>query len=393
MAERYFTIDEYESRWSRVHAEMKNRGVPAAVVWGRSNQTYDRSGDVLYLANYYCPEVPADSLEKNAWGYYAVILQPGAVPELVADSADDRNSHLPVKNVSRFSNIITGLAQRLTQRGISGPVAIVGTDILAWKYAKELELATEGVAWIPMDDLVRTVRKIKSDQEMNLMREGGMVAGASLDILMKELVMGKSERDAVAEAVRVLYRQGGQGSFISTNHGNTISYWCREPLIGRSADAPKPGDFVRGWMDCLYKGYWFDPGRTAVAGGNPNSQQQKLIDDCVKIIEGVSAAIKPGAHLKDILAIGDSLVASVGGNGSAAMIPKATYAHGIGLHWEAPSVNRNSLDGDAIIQENMAMGVEYFLSREGVGTVGIEENILVLADHNESLLKLPIQGW
>ncbi len=41
----------------------------------------------------------------------------------------------------------------------------------------------------------------------------------------------------------------------------------------------------------------------------------------------------------------------------------------------------------------MAMGAEYFLSREGVGTVGIEQNFLVHADRNEDIIKLPIEGW
>ncbi len=36
MVSPYFPIEEYESRWGRVHAEMKRRGFDAAVVWGRS---------------------------------------------------------------------------------------------------------------------------------------------------------------------------------------------------------------------------------------------------------------------------------------------------------------------------------------------------------------------
>ena len=41
----------------------------------------------------------------------------------------------------------------------------------------------------------------------------------------------------------------------------------------------------------------------------------------------------------------------------------------------------------------MVMGVEYFLSRPGVGTAGIEENFIVGQDRNESITNLPMIGW
>ncbi|MBM3583073.1 MAG: aminopeptidase P family protein [Alphaproteobacteria bacterium] len=393
MPQRYFPLEEYEGRWERAHREMRKRGIGAAVVWGRSNQTYDRSGDVLYLTNYYCPEVPPDTPAWHAWGYYAVILEPGEEPELVVDAADDRTMHLATQRISRFQNIIEGLAGRLKARRLRRPIAMVGTDVLAWKYGRELELAADGATWIPADDLIRSVRRVKSAREFDLLREGGAISARALDVMMKELVACKPERDAVAAAIGVLYRAGGHGSYISANHGDSIKYWCREPLIGRSADAPRPGDLVRGWMDSIYHGYWFDPGRTAVAGGRPTPAQRQVIDDCVKIIKGVTAAIRPGARTSRIAEIGEQLVASVGGNAGGVSETFGAFAHGIGLHWEPPYIGKATDDSDSEITEGMAMGVEYFLTREGVGTVGIEENFLVLADHNESIVNLPMQGW
>jgi Xaa-Pro aminopeptidase len=388
MAERTFPQEEYEERWRRVHAEMRRRGLGAAIVWGRSNQTYDRCGDVLYLTNFYAPEVPADSPVRHAWGTYAVILVPGETPELVTDPADDRTAHLGTPRVSRSADVIAGVAERLKARGISGPVAVAGTDVLAWKYARELEAATRGIDWEPADDLVKSVRRIKSPRELDLIREGGAVAGRALDCLMKELVAGSAERDAVAEAARVLYRGGGQGSYISVNHGATIAHWCREPFIGRSIDSPRPGDLVRGWMDCHFKGYWLDPGRTAVAGGKPTREQRQLLEDCARIVEGLAAATRPGASVREISETGNRLVREAGGS-----LPGGSYVHGIGLHWEPPFIGADPESPDERIRAGMAMGAEYFLSREGVGTVGIEQNFLVLAERNEDLIGLPMIGW
>lgn len=393
MVERYFPQEEYESRWERVHREMEARGIDVAVVWSRSSQSYDRSADVLYLANYYAPETPPDTKAWRAWGYYAVLLQVGQTPELIADAADDRSEHIATDRISRSMNPVQDVAKRLAERKVAGEVALVGSNILPFKYGRELETATSAIVWREVDDLVQVPRRVKSARELDCMREGGCNASAALDIMMKELVSGKSERDAVAEAVRELYRRGSTGAYISANHGDTISYWCREPLLGRGADSPRPGDFVRGWMDSVYQGYWFDPGRTAVAGGRPNASQQRLLDDCVHIIEGIVAAIRPGVKTTRIEVVGDALVEEVGGNEGGVSEVFPLYAHGIGLYWEPPFVGEKIALAEETIQPNMVMGVEYFLSRAGVGTVGIEENFIVGSDRNETITYLPMQGW
>jgi Xaa-Pro aminopeptidase len=393
MFKSYFPLEEYESRWQRVHAQMTRRGFAAAVVWSRSSQSYDRSADVLYLVNFYAPETAPDTKAWRAWGYYAVLLVPGEVPELICDPADERNAHIATDRILRCQNPVQGVAQRLRERGITGEVGLVGAKVLAWTYGRELEQATPGIVWRECDELVLLPRRIKSPRELDCMREGGHNASAALDIMMKALVVGRSEREAVAEAVGTLYRAGSTGAFISANHGDSIGHWCRDPLLGRSADAPKPGDFVRGWMDSVYQGYWFDPGRTAVAGGRPNAAQQALIDDLIRIIEAVMAAIRPGARTLAIAAEADALIARAGGDvgGLGAVFP--CVAHGIGLHWEPPYIGTTVAEEHDVIAENMVMGVEYFLSREGVGTVGIEENFIVGPDCNESITYLPMQGW
>jgi len=392
MAKMPFSRAEYERRWRRAEAEMTRRGYAAAVVWGRSNQTYDRCGDVLYLTNYYCPECPPDTEAWHAWGYYAVILAPGETPELVTDDADDRIAHLATDRISRSRDPVRDVADRLAARGVDGPVALVGADVLPFKYGRELMAASPGVDWREDDGLIRAVRRVKSPAELDLMRAGGRNAGAALDVMMKALVAGRSERDSVAEAVGTLYRGGSQGSFISANHGDTIDYWCRDPLTGRSADAPAAGDFVRGWMDSTYHGYWFDPGRTAVAGGRATAEQVRLIEDCATIVRGVMDAIRPGARTAAIARVGEDLVARVGGTDGGVSACYAAFAHGIGLYWEPPYIGRATDDGDSEIVAGMTFGVEYFLTREGVGTAGIEENFIVGEAANESLSGLPLVG-
>ena len=64
-------------------------------------------------------------------------------------------------------------------------------------------------------------------------------------------------------------------------------------------------------------------------------------------------------------------------------------AHGTGLYWEPPFISLERENPGVEIEASMVMGVEYFLSRPGVGTAGIEENFIVGQDRNESITNLP----
>ena len=76
---RPFPLEEYEERWKRAHEHMTTLGYEVAVVWGKTSGVYERSGDVLYLTNFFSThsgQEPDTSL-WNARSYCAVILQPG----------------------------------------------------------------------------------------------------------------------------------------------------------------------------------------------------------------------------------------------------------------------------------------------------------------------------
>ena len=393
MVRGYFPQEEYEDRWTRVHREMERRGLEAAVVWSRSMQSQDRAGDVLYLTNYYAPEASPDTHGRHAWGYYAVILQPGETPELVAEAADVRNEFLATDRVSRHRDVVDGVVRRLEARRLEGAVAFTGATVLPYRYGREMLGRTPDIDWREDEDLVLEMRRIKSPRELDCMREGGANGAAALDILMKEMVRGTSEREAVAEALRELCRRGNGGSYISVNHGDTIGYWCRDPLLGRGGDAPRDGDLVRGWMDTTFQGYWFDHGRTAVAGSSPTAEQRQLIGDCASIVETIQESVRPGATGDEIAAAARAAVEAAGGDDGTTSQIYSVVAHGTGLFWEPPFINLAGDNADEPIEAGMVMGVEYFLSRPGVGTAGIEENFIVAPERNESLTNLPMLGW
>ena len=390
-----FPPDEYESRWAAVNRAVGDGGYDAAVIWGKGGGSYDRCGDVLYLTNHYsCASgQEVDNPLNTARSLYAVIMRPGEVPELIIDEPDPRRELIATDRVEGSTNPIAATGRRLTQTGARN-VVLTGSDFLPMRYWSMLQEAAPGVTWSTDDLLVQRPRRIKSAREQERCREAGAIATEALDALMAGLVGGASEADSVADAVATLLRRGATCQMIPVAHGEHISRWATNPFIGCSTDVPKQGDLVRGWLDSIiYQGYWLDPGRTAVAGGKPTSDQRALIENCIAIVDAVIEAIRPGVLVHDVARLGDEMSARFAEGGSQMNDQWPLYGHGTGLYWEHPYIGLKMSAEDDRFDAGMVLGIEAFLHVDGVGTAAHEQNLIVHDDHNEIITHSPITWW
>lgn len=390
---RYFPIEEYEARWSRVMDEMTARGFSTAVAFSRGGGTTDNCGDVLYLANHYPISGGTDSLLWTARSFSAVILQVGQAPTLVIDEPEPRPDLMAITDVHCTHHPFARVAEILVERGVTGPVALSGTQFIPVKHYGQLTAGAPDIDWVEADDLVRRVRRIKSPRELDCYRIAGEAATASLDILMRGLTTGLSEREAAGEAAREIVRRGGRIQMIGANHGDTLGFDQRFPLTGSSGDTPAVGDVVTGTIHAaFYEGYYLDPGRTGVRGV-PTPAQRRLVEGIADLVHRLSDMMRPGVRLLDVAAEGDRLTAAFGGSVSAVMKNFPFYGHGIGLGFEQPRISTSmSLPGD-VVEENMVFGVEAFLADEGVGAAFHEDILIIGRDGNELLTRTPCDWW
>jgi Xaa-Pro aminopeptidase len=393
----YFPQDEYEDRWKRLYEEIARRGYDAAVVFGRTAGTYERSGDLVYLTNFFSTHSGAE-YDTPLWqgrGYAAVILEGGQTPELHTDEADTPRDIIATDNVSWHWNSFEGIAKAVVARGIEGRVAMVGSQTIPIKYYRELEKHAPGVEWVAEDDLVEAVRRIKSERELTCYREGGTIVTAGLDALFENLFAGRTEAEAAAAAAQEVICRGGAYHMIPLSHGDRIQHFCRNPLTGYSLDAPQDGDLMRGWVyGPIWQGYWLDPGRTTVRGLKPSDGQREVVERCAGIVDAVIDAIRPGAVIRDVIAIGEEMTAAAGGLKDQAGEMWPIYGHGVGQFWEQPWLGPDCLD-DSIktFEKDMVLGVEAFLAYEGVGSAGFEQNVIITENGTELLTTTPMIFW
>lgn len=393
----YFPIEEYERRWEAVGREIERRGYEAAVIWGRSAGTYERYGDIHYLTGFYSTHSGHEQDTKlwSARAFGAVILVPGEAPELHTDEADTPADLVATDNVTWHWDPVAGVAEAVKRRGLSGRVAFVGTDFLPVKYYRQFEAETPGVEWVEEDLLVEKVRQIKSDLELDCYREGGEIVTAGLDTLFDHLLGGRTEADAAAAAAQEVMSRGGAFHMIPTSHGDRIESFCRNPLTGYSLEAPKPGDMVRGWVyGPIWQGYWLDPGRTSVCDPkSAGSDQRDLIEACAGIVDAIIDEIRPGVRLRDVCELGDRMTEAAGGQKDQAGSMWPIYGHGVGHFWQFPWIGTDLIEGDEVFEQNMVLGIEAFLARDGVGSAGFEQNMIVTAEGTELLTKTPMLFW
>lgn len=166
---RYFSRSEYERRWQKVEALMAERGFETAVVFSRGGGTTDNCGDVLYLANHYSVSGGTDSTIWSARSFSAVILRRGQEPELHIDEPEGRADLLAMDRVACHNHPFIGVAEALVARGVTGRVALCGTQFIPVKYYQQLVSRTPEIEWVEADDLIRSLRRIKSAEEARLL--------------------------------------------------------------------------------------------------------------------------------------------------------------------------------------------------------------------------------
>lgn len=394
---RFFPREEYEARWAAVASEMARRGLDAAVVFGRSGGTNDRCGDVLYLTNFYSTASGQgyDSPLFEGRSFNSVLLRQGETPELHADEPGLRAELIATDRIVSSNTPFRSVARAVRAAGVTGPVGLVGSDVVPMRYWQILQDEAPGIDWRIEDDLVLSCRRIKSAREQDALRIAGATASRALARFIEGLIMGRPETEAASDAAREVVRSGGTIHMLPCCHGGLIDQFVANPVSGSTFDAPGQGDLVRAWVyGPMFEGYYQDPGRTAVCGGRPRSAEQKeMVETGARIVEAVMEQIRPGRKVVDVARHGLELSRQYGAVSNQMAEKWPHFGHGLGLFFEKPYLGVGMCDENETFEEGMALGVEAFFGLPGLGSAGFEQNMLVTGSGVEILSGLPMIWW
>jgi|HubBroStandDraft_1064217.scaffolds.fasta_scaffold55596_2 Xaa-Pro dipeptidase len=404
----YFPPEEYETRWSRLYEEMRRRGYHTAVIWQRTGGGYDRAGNVWYLANYASHNIGQEPAASGVGcAFAALIAHNGREPELhilqpdYSTMEEVESRYVAVDRIAcHEDNLAVGVAARLRELGIQGPVAYDGDDFLPAQMYRALLAQTPGIEWVPEDDLVFALQNDKSPRELDVYREAGEISSQALTAFTQALIRGERQSDAAARAAEIIVRHGGGFQRLGCHagpHGDD-ALWDY-PLYGYSRAAPKTGELVRAWViGPILEGYWLDPGRSSVCGLQPSAGQRRLLEDAAQLTTEIAAAIRPGRTPRELGALGDRLVRDRGYQADP-----GCYGHGLATFWLGPVIpagsalpadeNDSFFGLDVPFHEGQIITSEVFLRDPGAGLAAFEDIFIVGADKNELLTTTPLIFW
>ena len=256
----------------------------------------------------------------------------------------------------------------------------VGTDALTPTFAQLLPMAFPNAEIVDAEPALRAARRIKTPDEVAVLRGAISVAESALEAARNELAVGITEQ-ALTGALMQAMAAGGITT-PATQDGAWVTPkehpWRRARSDGRIAD----GDLVAFSAGVLADGYVGEVGRTWPVGDIAGSAVPELYDRWNRLWDKLIAACRPGAPATELLTAYET---------AGEPLPAMQVAHGLGLGYDPPVVTPalRETDAEEVLEAGMVLALSGYVWQEGVGAVFGREAVHITADGAEVLTTSP----
>jgi Xaa-Pro aminopeptidase len=383
--------EEFTERRSRAAAAAKARGLDGLLVCSRGGGTLDRYADVFYLTNFYThfPFIPDFDGNWSARAHTFLVLPVDGAPELLIDVPDDGRIRLGDGKVTYSDFVLDDTIQALKRAKLGGArIGLAGGDVLTFTMLNKLQAALPSLTLVPADDILTSLRSIKSPAEIAMLRRASQIGSRMIEAMMAAAEPGASHGDVVAAGLNHLVPAGGMlyNSFMASGRGGDPSRFAKSnfPTWG-SEKRLETGDWIRLGISGAVDGYVFDLAR-AKAVGPVSAWQVELFEAALACVDATLAAIRPGATAGDL---GDAGLGKQQSLGFAIDGVFSAMGHGIGLGWDDPWLARGV---KTEIVPNMVLSVERTISKDGY-LGDFEESVLITSNGYELLTDATKRFW
>ena len=250
----------------------------------------------------------------------------------------------------------------------------VGYDRAGREFIRKLQSA-HPANYRELPELVLDLRKIKSKEEVILLRKSAKMAVRGMSCAAQSIAPGRTELEIAAEAEYEMRRAGSEGTPFPTIVASGGNSWL--PHATATRKRLKRGELVVVDLGATCAGYASDMTRTFAI--SPTKTQLKLIE-VVKRAQALGISrVRSGERAGEIDRAARTAISRAG---YAKFCPHGT-GHGVGMEiHEPPSLAPNSKD---ILQEGMVITVEPGIYVPRVGGARWEDMVLVKARGNRIL--------
>lgn len=362
-------------RIAQAHEERRKAGLDALLVWKDENQRY-------------LTDLRPQLIHGKTTALNGALLIEGHGPILFCSGGErDRvDRTMPwIKEVHTIPIVEEKALVRGLVKDILGPVlkkyglaqAKIGIDEGNMVFMNALKEFFPTLVVEDGDTPMQMARMIKLPEELVLLEEATAIADAVTATATATVADGVRECEVAAEAMRTLFRLGGEYAHVTTpfvasgEHMAPPNRICSDKII-------RHGDIVFIDIGAAWGGYFGDVAR-AVICGKPSDEQKKIYTAVYEGLKAGIAEMRPGRTNKDCA---EALIRTADKYGLGGRFLSLFIGHGVGIGANEPPYIGETLPGAPTYEfrPGMVFAIEPLIWVEGVpggGGVRLEEMVLV----------------
>lgn len=257
----------------------------------------------------------------------------------------------------------------------------VGTDSLTPTFAQLLPMAFPHAELVDAEPALRAARRIKTADEIAVLRGALGVAEHALEAARAELAPGITEQSLTGAMLEAM--AAGGVTTPATQDGAWITPKDHSWRRGSSDGRVREGDLVALSAGALADGYVGEVGRTWPVGEVNGADD--LFRRSNELWGHLIAACKPGGVAGDLLSAYEA---------AGEPLPATPVAHGLGLGFDPPVVSADlpATCAQERLDAGMVLAVTGYVWQSGIGAVFTRNAVLIGDDGAEILTHSPTYG-
>lgn len=352
--------NEFQERIKKIQKQLIERKLDALLTFGSEAEPQY----VRYLSDYW-PAFETASVLVPAEGNAILIIGPESLTfargrskidtiRQILEYRESSEPEYPGVKLDTFGGVFDEISKG---KGIKN-LAIAGYTVANVPVYNALEKAMSGVKIVRTDDILNEMRKNKSPNEIELMRQSYKIAEKAMEAVLNAIKPGMREVEVVGIAQEVIYRNGaeyeGHPMYVLSGKFSTNA-------IGRpSLKKIETGEIVQLNLGARFGGYASSVGRP-VCMGRVSDEMRALLQVGLDAQNKTMEVMKAGVPAKEVVKVVHGLIRGRGFGDAILYGP----CHGVGLmECEHPWMESNS---DYLLQENYTFQADSFLHTKDYG--------------------------